>query len=271
MPSAPGGHVQLGAADGDPSWGRMGLGWASPGCPQGLEVLREPSGRDSAQGPVTPAPVDVRCERLCCGEGSLSPRCCVFPYGPGMLILHPNIALPIFELPFPESSSPRLPPPRCTPQQLPKCLCPTSLPQRAGPTALAPQGLPRACVPHPTLAPRAAPRQRFPKPASSEGPPALATLPAPQSSLPPPRLFPSWTGMVLGQRLPGPGGPRGDAGKWCLSSRSCAGGVRHVHPPPKCFGGRQDTGSSLWAEAGLPQGRGDPCRGRRCFAGDWIL
>lgn len=29
--------------------------------------------------------------------------------------------------------------------------------------------------------------------------------------------------------------------------------------PTKCFDGRQDTGSSLWAEAGLPQGCGDPC------------
>lgn len=92
--------MQLGAADGDPSWGHVGLGWANSGCLQGLEVLGEPAGRKSAQGLGTRASMDERCEWLYRGRESLSPCCFVFPHSLGPIIQHPNIALPIFEPPL---------------------------------------------------------------------------------------------------------------------------------------------------------------------------
>lgn len=209
--------------------------------------------------------MDVQCEWLCWGGGFPSPHCYALPFGPGTLILHLNICPYLSSTPPSQEQLPTPAPTPLHPEQLPKCLSPMSLPQRAGPMALFPAGNPQSMC---ALSPRAYPRQCFPKPASSEDPLALVTLPTPQSSSP--LLFPK-----LDQS--GPGAETAMA-RWfprlCwqfvpVQQELCWQGAS----PTKCFDGRQDTGSSLRAKAGLPQGCGDPCsiRDRRYFAGDWIF
>lgn len=163
---APSGHMQLGAADGNPSWRHMGLVWGSPSCQWGPKVLGKPFGRDSAQGPE---PMDVQCEWLCWGGGSPSPHCCALPYSLGTLILHLNVS-PYLS---PSPSQEQLPTP-LHPQQLPKCLSPMSLPQRAGPMALFPAGnqSPEHVSPVPPC-----PQEQLPGSASQNLPPQKILLP----------------------------------------------------------------------------------------------
>lgn len=87
----------------------------------------------------------------------------MFPYGLGTLILRPNISLPMFEPPFPKSSSLCLSPPHRTfPSNSPSACVPHPFLKEQIHQPLLLQGLPQACVPCPTLALRAAFRQCFP-------------------------------------------------------------------------------------------------------------
>lgn len=196
--------------------------------------------------------MDMQCEWLCWGGGSPSPHCCALPYLPGTLILHLNIS-PYLSPPFPKSSSPRLPPPHCTPSNSPSAcpLCPFLKEQVPWPFSQ--QGSPEHVCPVPSC-----PQEQLPGSASQNLPPQKILLPLPPSLHPRAArhsFFPSWTGVVLGQRLPRPGGSQGDAGNWCLSSRSCAG---RVHPPQNVLMGDRTLAPAFGQRLGCLRDAGTP-------------
>lgn len=93
--------------------------------------------------------MDMQCEWLCWGGGSLSPHCYALPYGPGTLILHLNICPYLSPPPFPRAAPHACPQPHCTLSNSPSAcpLCPFLKEQVPWPFSQ--QGIPSACVPCP--------------------------------------------------------------------------------------------------------------------------